>query len=138
MRGTPPPRTPTGRVRCSRGTPSTIRGGLYDPDDAVRRPSRARRAPQFGPVGDSAQIGHDVAVGTKGDKPRKPKHQLPKVPKHEEPNTLPLPGLVGGATTGPGPGGYGGDHQHSHAPGRAGKALLWLLGRRRKEPDPTA
>ena len=76
-------------------------------------------------------------MGSKGDKPRKPKHRLPKVPKGEEPNTLPLPGLVGGATTGPGPAGYGGDHQHSQDPGRAGKALLWLLGRRPKDPNPT-
>jgi hypothetical protein len=75
-------------------------------------------------------------MGSKGDKPRKRKHRLPKVPRYEEPNTLPLPGLVGGATTGPGPAGYGGDHHRSHEPGRAGKALLWLLGRRPKEPEP--
>jgi hypothetical protein len=56
------------------------------------------------------------------------------VPKYEEPNTLPLPGLVGGA---PGPAGDGGNHQHSQDPGRAGKALLWLLGRRPKDPNPT-
>lgn len=85
----------------------------------------------------AARIWHDVAVGSKGDKPRKPKHRLPKVPKYEEANTLPLPGLVGDATTGSGPMGYGGDHQHSQEPGRAGKALLWLLGRRPKEPNPT-
>ena len=76
-------------------------------------------------------------MGSKGDKPRKPKHRLPKVPKYEEPNTLPFPGLVGGATTGPGPAGYGGNHEHSQEPGRAGKALLWLLGRRPKDPNPT-
>jgi len=76
-------------------------------------------------------------VGSKGDKPRKPKRRLPKVPKYEEPNTLSLPGLGGGATTGPGPMGYGGDHQHSKEPGWAGKRLLWLLGRRPKEPNPT-
>jgi hypothetical protein len=87
--------------------------------------------------GNSTWIGHHVAVGSKGDKPRKPKHRLPKVPKYEEPNTLPLPGLVGGATTGPGPAGDGGNHQHSQEPGRAGKALLWLLGRRPKDPNPT-
>lgn len=78
-----------------------------------------------------------MVVGSKGDKPRKRRHRLRKVPKLEEPNTLSLPGLVGGATTGPGPGGYGGDHHHSQEPGRAGKALLWLLGRRPKEPNPT-
>lgn len=89
------------------------------------------------PEGSSAWIGHDVGVGSKGEKSRKPKHRLPKVPKYEEPNTLPLPGLVGGASAGPRPGGYGGDHQHSQAPGRAGKALLWLLGRRPKEPNST-
>ncbi len=93
-----------------------------------------RRSPVRAP---SARIGHDVVVGSQGDKPRKAKHRLPKVPKYEEPNTLPLPGLGGGATTGPGPEGYGGDHQHSQQPGRAGKALLWLLGRRPKEPNPT-
>jgi len=73
-------------------------------------------------------------VGSKGDKPRKPKHPLPKVPKGEEPNTLPLPGLVGGATTDSA--GFGGYHQHVQNPGRAGKALLWLLGRRPKDPNP--
>jgi hypothetical protein len=93
-------------------------------------------APQFGPWY-STWIGLYVAVGSKGDKPRQPKHRLPKVPKYEEPNTLPLPGLVGGATA-PGPAGDGGSHQHSLAPGRAGKALLWLLGRRPKDPNPTS
>lgn len=83
------------------------------------------------------RVWHDVAVGSRGDKPRKPKQHLPKVPKYEEPNTLPLPGLVGDSSTGPGPAGYGGDHHHSGEPGRAGKALLWLLGRRPKEPKPT-
>jgi hypothetical protein len=84
----------------------------------------------------ATRIGHDVVVGSEGDKPRKPKHRLPKVPKREEPNTIPLPGLVGGATAVRDPAGYGGEHRHSHQPGKAGKALLWLLGRRRKEPDP--
>src|SRR5258708_5770763 len=59
----------------------------------------------------STWIAYGVAVGSKGDKPRKPKHPLPKVPKGEQPNTLPLPGLVGGATTDPA--GNRGDHQHS-------------------------
>lgn len=95
--------------------------------------ARSARSGQAPP----APIGHDVAVGAKGDKPRKTKHRLPKVPKYEEPNTLPFTGLGGGATSGPGPLGYGGDHQHSHEPGRAGKALLWLLGRRPKEPNAT-
>ncbi len=81
-------------------------------------------------------IGHDVAVGSEGDKPRKPKHRLPKVPKYEEPSALPAPVLGAGATTGSGPTGHGGNHQHSHDAGRAGKALLWLLGRRRKDPEP--
>jgi hypothetical protein len=87
-------------------------------------------------LGSSTWIGHYVAVGSKGDKPRKPKRRLPRVPKYEEPNTLPLPGLVGGET-GPGPAGDGGNHEHSQGPGRAGKALLWLLGRRPKDPSPT-
>lgn len=103
-------------------------------DDVRSGPRRVAAATRQALPG---RIRHDVAVGSKGDKPRKPKRRLPKVPKYEEPNTLPFRGLGGGATTGPGSLGYGGDHQHSHEPGRAGKALLWLLGRRPKEPNPT-
>ena len=35
-------------------------------------------------------------VGSAGNKPRKPKRRLAKVPKYEEPNTLPAQGLTGG------------------------------------------
>ena len=34
-------------------------------------------------------------MGSTGDKPRKQRRRLAKVPKYEEPNTLPAPGLTG-------------------------------------------
>ena|SRR3984885_7370334 len=122
----------------NRGAPGTSKGLVRQTQqDRACWPGRlgGRRWRSSVP-GNSTWIGHHVAVGSKGDKPRKLKHRLPKVPKYEEPNTLPLPGLVGGAS-GPGPTGDGGNHQHSQEPGRAGKVLLWLLGRRPKDPNPT-
>jgi hypothetical protein len=111
-----------------------VRQPQEDPACWPRRLGGRRRRSSV--PGNSTWVRHYVAVGSKGDKPRKPKHRLPKVPKYEEPNTLPLPGLVGGASAGPGPAGDGGNHQHSQEPGRAGKVLLWLLGRRPKDPNP--
>ncbi len=75
----------------------------------------------------------DVAMGSDGDTPRKPKHPLGKVPRNEEPNELPLPGLGGGGGLGLGRSGHESD-RHAVQPGRAGRLLLWVLGRRPKEP----
>jgi hypothetical protein len=72
-------------------------------------------------------------MGSADDKPRKPRHPLAKVPKYEEPNDLPLPGLGGGRGLGYGRFGHGSDHKHPHKPGRAGAFLLRMLGKRPKE-----
>ncbi|MGO9028564.1 MAG: hypothetical protein ACLQOZ_08040 [Acidimicrobiales bacterium] len=79
-------------------------------------------------------------MGSKGDKPRKGKHPLPKVPKYEEPNDLPLPGVGGGGGIGAGGGsrfGHSSDHHPGgKRPGKAGQFLLRLLGQRPKDADP--
>jgi hypothetical protein len=72
-------------------------------------------------------------MGSSGDKPRKPRHRLAKVPKYEEPNNLPLPGLGGSGEPGYGRFGHGSDHKHPGKPGRAGTFLLRMLGMRNKE-----
>jgi hypothetical protein len=74
-------------------------------------------------------------MGSAGDKPRKPKRRLTKVPKFEEPNDLPLPGLTGASPFGIEEGrfGHGSDHKHPGQPGRAGLFLLRILGRRPPE-----
>ena len=78
-------------------------------------------------------FGHDREMGEAGNKPRKPKHRLDKVPEFEEPNTLSLPGLTGATEFGVRDGrfGHGSDGKHPGQPGRAGLFLLRLLGRRR-------
>jgi hypothetical protein len=74
-------------------------------------------------------------MGTSGDKPRKPRHRLPKVPRGEEPNNLQLAGLSN--STG---GTYGNRVDHDKARGRSsnvgrfGRFVLWCLGKRRREP----
>ena len=83
------------------------------------------------------RIGHDHCMGSANNKPRKPRHPLRKVPKYEEPNTLPLPGLTGDSGLGDTSGrfGHGSDGKEHHAPGFAGRAFLRLLGMRRKDPE---
>lgn len=80
-----------------------------------------------------AFVRHDEVMGSSGDKPRKPRHPLAKVPKYEEPNSLPLPGLGGSSESGSGRFGHGSDHKHPGKPGRAGTFLLRMLGMRSKE-----
>jgi len=77
-------------------------------------------------------------MGSANDKPRKARNHLPKVPKYEEPNTLPLPGLTGDSGLGNTSGrfGHGSDGKDHGAPGGAGRALLRILGMRRKDPRP--
>jgi hypothetical protein len=76
-------------------------------------------------------------MGSANDKPRKRRHPLPKVPKYEEPNTLPLPGLTGNSGLGDMSGrfGHGSDGKEHHRPGLAGRTLLRMLGMRRKDPE---
>lgn len=75
-------------------------------------------------------------MGSKGIKPRKPRRALPKVPRYEEPNEIPLAGLGGGAATGVGREGHSAGHHHNDAghhndqPGRFGRFLLRTLGLR--------
>jgi len=70
-------------------------------------------------------------MGSKGSKPHKDQGHLPKVPKYEEPNTMPLAGLS--AQEGPHPGRLGhsaGGHRGGSEPGRFGRLLLRMLGRK--------
>ncbi len=75
-------------------------------------------------------------MGSAGEKPRKAKRHLSKVPKYEEPNTIPAAGLTGGG----GDGGYGSRYGHSadqhggrDRPGRFGAFVLRVLGMKPKE-----
>jgi hypothetical protein len=79
-------------------------------------------------------MGHDSGMGSSGDKPRKPKHPLAKVPKYEEPNELPLPGLGGGGGLGLGRFGHGSDRHHGESPGRVGTFVLRILGKHQRGP----
>lgn len=63
-------------------------------------------------------------MGSKGSKSRKARQPLPKVPKGEVPNTIPLTGLGGGAQSETGRLG----HEHHDGPGRFGKGFLRMLG----------
>ena len=82
----------------------------------------------------SGQLGQTEVMGSAGDKPRKQKRRLAKVPKFEEPNSLPAQGLTGSSG-----GVYGSRYGHSadhHAPekppGRFGAFVLRLLGMKPK------
>ena len=76
-------------------------------------------------------------MGSGGDKPRRPRRRLPKVPKYEEPNALALPGVGGGSGCGLlyGRFGHGSDGGRSHRPAWPGRLLLRLLGMRKKAPE---
>ena len=73
-------------------------------------------------------------MGASGDKPRKFRHRMAKVPKYEETNNIQLAGLAESSTP------VGGTRLgHSTAKGRSqnlgrvGAFVLWCLGRRPKE-----
>jgi hypothetical protein len=76
-------------------------------------------------------------MGAANDKPRKRRHTLPKVPKYEEPNTLPLAGLTGSDGLGDTSGrfGHGSDGKEHRAPGIVGRTFLKMLGMRRRDPE---
>jgi hypothetical protein len=75
-------------------------------------------------------IGHDGEMGSTGPRQRKAHKHLPKVPKYEEPNTIPLAGLAPEQGPNPGRFGYGADHHAVSQPGRVGSWLLRLLGKK--------
>lgn len=76
-------------------------------------------------------------MGASGDKPRKRKFRMPKVPRGEETNNIQLAGLTNsdGSVHGPRVG-----HEmargRSENVGRIGKFILRRLGRWPKEDDP--
>ena len=73
-------------------------------------------------------------MGRAGDKPRKPRRRLAKVPKYEEPNTFPAAGLTGGGEEVFNPRyGHSADrHAHERRPGRFGAFVLRCLGMKQK------
>jgi hypothetical protein len=72
-------------------------------------------------------------MGRSGDKPRKPRRRLAKVPKYEEPNTFPAGGLTGnsGGLFGSRYG-HAADHHEQGRPGRFGAFVLRCLGMKPK------
>jgi hypothetical protein len=73
-------------------------------------------------------------MGSAGDKPRKQRRRLAKVPKYEEPNTLPAPGLTGSsdAVFGSRYGHSADHHLQQNGPGRFGAFVLRCLGMKPK------
>jgi hypothetical protein len=72
-------------------------------------------------------------MGSAGDKPRKPKRRLAKVPKYEEPNTFPAGGLTGGGEeVFRSRYGHSADHHDQKQPGRFGAFVLRVLGQKPK------
>ena len=73
-------------------------------------------------------------MGSAGDKPRKQRRRLAKVPKYEEPNTFPAAGLTGSAgdVFGSRYGHSADHHQSGKKPGRFGAFVLRCLGMKPK------
>jgi hypothetical protein len=73
-------------------------------------------------------------MGRAGNKPRKAKRRLGKVPKYEEPNTFPAAGLTGGGAEEVFGSRYGhsADHHQQKEPGRFGSFVLRVLGMKPK------
>jgi hypothetical protein len=75
-------------------------------------------------------------MGSSGEKPRKPRLRLRKVPRGLEPDNLPLAGLSESSG-----GTYGSRVDHDQARhrssdlGRFGRGFLRLLGRRPRDPE---
>jgi len=73
-------------------------------------------------------------MGSDGSKERKHHEHLPKVPKYEEPNDIPLAGLGGGPDLGVGREGHSAGGYRRKAPGRLGSWFLRRLGLKPNEP----
>jgi len=77
-------------------------------------------------------------MGASGEKARKRKRRLAKVPRGAEANNIQLAGLT---TSSDGVHGPRLDHDKAHGRseniGKVGRGFLWLLGRRRKDPKPS-
>ena len=72
-------------------------------------------------------------MGSGGDKPRKQRRRLAKVPKYEEPNTFPAAGLTGSAGGVYGSRyGHSADHHQPKPPSRFGAFVLRCLGMKPK------
>ena len=72
-------------------------------------------------------------MGSAGDKPRKTRRRLSKVPKYEEPNTFPAAGLTGSSGDVYGSRyGHSADHHGRKPPGRFGEWVLRVLGLKQK------
>jgi hypothetical protein len=70
-----------------------------------------------------------AAMGRAGNKPRKAKQRLGKVPKYEEPNTFPAAGLTGSTDEVFGSRyGHSADRHRQKEPGRFGSFVLRVLG----------
>jgi hypothetical protein len=78
-------------------------------------------------------MGQTEVMGSSGDKPRKQRRRLAKVPKYEEPNSLPAQGLTGSSGGVYGSRyGHSADHHAQKEPGRFGAFILRLLGMKPK------
>jgi len=74
-------------------------------------------------------------MGTSGDKPRKTRRRMAKVPKYEETNNIQLAGLAENSSSVAGTRlGHSTAKGRSQNLGRFGAFVLWCLGRRPKEP----
>jgi hypothetical protein len=72
-------------------------------------------------------------VGSSGDKPRKARRHLAKVPKSEEATNIQLAGLAESTNSGESPRlGHQYAHGRSYDIGKIATFFLWCLGRRRK------
>ena len=69
-------------------------------------------------------------MGSRGPKQRKKHQHLDKVPKYEEPNTMPLAGLSNQQGVTSGRAGHAADHHQTKQPGRFGSFLIRLLGKK--------
>ena len=68
--------------------------------------------------------------------PRKQRRRLAKVPKYEEPNTFPAPGLTGSSGAAFGSRyGHSADHHSQKEPGRFGAFILRLPGDQAEDPE---
>lgn len=76
-------------------------------------------------------------MGSAGDKPRKARRHLAKVPKAEEANNIQIAGLAESTNGGEGSRlGHQYAHGRSYKIGRIATFFLWCLGRRPKPSDP--